>query len=54
MTEKDKNINPAPKKIKVTINKRLNKMANTTQSIKKLELANKFGNGKIIRKTPVH
>ena len=54
MAEKDKNINLVPKKIKVNVNKRLNKMANTTQSIKKLELANKFGTGKIIRKTPTH
>ena len=50
MVEKNKNITPV-KETKVRVDKRLNKMANTTYSTKKLELANKFGTGKIVRKS---
>lgn len=50
MVEKNKNITPV-KEVKVRVDKRLNKMANTTHSTKKLELANKFGSGKIVRKS---
>jgi hypothetical protein len=50
MVEKNKNIAPV-KEVKVRVDKRLNKMANTTYSTKKIELANKFGTGKIVRKS---